>query len=412
MVLADLARAADLPSDCMVLAGIDAEHLPGRPGGAPFFNDGVRAELGLATWTERWQRQLHRFRRALGTAPRIVFTHARERDGEPLAPSPWLEALLTFHRAAFGTGLDDGGLLERTRAFDRDHRRALPPATTRPAPAAPVAQRPERLSASRHGDLVACPYRFFAGNMLSLEPLEEVREELEKADFGERLHRALEAFWQPVEGMPDPWSGPLGAAQRAQAQAHLRRLIESAFAEDLAHRFAHRAWQRRALSLVPALIDWAIGHAAGHGFERGEARESRTLAPGLVLHGRLDRIDRRAGGGLAVTDYKTGAIAREDDMRAGEDVQLASYALLLDDVRSVQYLGIGRDRCRTAGLADEEMAETAAAVERRLLDLWQRLAAGAGLPAWTNPLCTWCRYEGLCRRPLWPADDETGHASA
>lgn len=405
-VLADLARAADLPADCLVLAGLDAEHLPGAPGGAPFFNDGVRAELGLATWNDRWQRQLYRFRRALGCAPDLLFTHALEGDGEPIAASPWLEALVSFHRAAFGGSLDDPALLERARAFDRDHRRPLPSATRRPAPAAPADLRPGELSASRHGDLVACPYRFFAGNVLGLEPLEEVREELEKADYGERLHRALEAFWQPVADMPPPWSGGLDESHRAAAEAHLRQLIEAAFAEDLAHRFAHRAWQRRALSLVPALIDWAIGHAREHRFERGEAHERRTLAPGLVLRGRLDRVDRRPDGGLAITDYKTGGAAGEDEMRTGEDVQLASYALLLDDVRAVHYLAIARERCRASGLENDELARTAAKVERRLLRLWQELAAGAPLPAWSNPLCTWCRYEGLCRRPLWPLEGE------
>ncbi len=408
VLLADLARAADLPAGCLILAGLDAEHVPGAPGGAPFFNDGVRAELGLVTWNDRWQRQLYRFRRALGTAPRIVFTHALERDGEPIAASPWLEALVAFHGLAFGTSLDDPALAARARAFDRAHRRPLPAATRRPAPATPAALLPERLSAGRHADLVACPYRFHAGTLLGLEPLEEVREELEKADYGERLHRALEAFWQPVAGMPAPWSGPIDADRRDEAETHLARQIDAAFALEPGQPFGHRAWHRRALSLVPALIDWAIRHVRDHEFERGEARETRPLAGGPTLHGRLDRVDRHHDGGLAVTDYKTGAVAGEDDIRSGEDVQLASYALLLDDVRSASYLRLDRARCRPTGLEGEDLERTAMAVERRLVRLWQALSGGAPLPAWSNRLCEYCRYEGLCRRPLWPPDDAPG----
>lgn len=404
VLLADLAQAADLPADCLVLAGLDAEHVPGAPGGAPFFNDGVRAELGLATWHDRWQRQLYRFRRALGAAPRIVFTHALERDGESIAASPWLEALVSFHRLAFGTTLDDATLTARAQAFDRAHGRPLPTATDRPAPATPATLLPERISVARHGDLVACPYRFFAGSLLALEPLEEVREELEKADYGERLHRALEAFWQPVPEMPAPWQGPLDRAHRDDAAAHLEHLIETAFAAEPGQPFSNRAWHRRALSLVPAFIDWAIAHAAQHVFERGEARESRVLESGPVLHGRLDRVDRHRDGGLAITDYKTGGVAGRDEMETGEDVQLASYALLLDDVRSVSYLALDRERCRAVGLEDEELVHTSAAVERRLLHLWQELGRGARLPAWSNRQCEYCRYEGLCRRPLWPPD--------
>ncbi|MDX1608800.1 MAG: PD-(D/E)XK nuclease family protein [Halofilum sp. (in: g-proteobacteria)] len=401
VALVDLARAADTPADCLLLAGLDAEHLPGSPGGAPFFNDGVRAELGLGTWDDRWRRGLYRFRRALGSGREVVFTHARERDGEPVAPSPWLEALLSFHRLAFGDSLADPDLVARTRAFDCAHRAPLPAPTARPAPAAAAERLPPRLSVSRHGDLVACPYRFFAGSVLGLEPLEEVREELAKSDYGERLHRALEAFWQPVAGLPGPWSGPLDAGRREQAVAHLQRLVDAAFADDVANRFAHRAWHRRASSLVPELIDWAIAHARAHAFERGEAQVERALEPGPVLRGRLDRIDRRHEGGRAITDYKTGAVASRADMEAGEDVQLAGYALLLDDVRSVAYLRIERGDCREIALAGDELAQLAARVEQRLLRVWQQLAAGAPLPAWSNRLCRWCRYEGLCRRPLW-----------
>lgn len=404
VVLADLARGANLPCDRLILAGADAEHLPGGPGGSPFFNDAVRAELGLPTWPERWRVRLHRFRRALGNAPEIVITRAAERDGEAVAPAPWVEALAVTHELAFGARLGDGGLVAATAAFDSAAHAPLPAATRRPAPAAPADLLPERLSAGRHQDLVACPYRFFAGSCLRLEPLEEIREELRKADYGERLHRALQAFWEPVAGMPGPWRQPLDGARRAAAIAHLEAMIDAAFADAAGAHFSHRAWRLRARALAPALVDWAIRYGAGHRFEAGEQQAERALAGGPVVRGRLDRVDRRADGHRAVVDYKSGAVAGRDAVLAGEDVQLATYALVADDVTEAAYLRLGADRCTPTAIEGDETRALATEVERRLLHTWQALAGGAAMPAWNNAACAWCEMEGLCRRPQWPPD--------
>ncbi|MDZ7748936.1 MAG: PD-(D/E)XK nuclease family protein [Halofilum sp. (in: g-proteobacteria)] len=403
VVLADLARAADLPCDRLVLAGADAEHLPGAPGGSPFFNDAVRAELGLPTWPERWRLQLHRFRRALGLAGSVVFTHARERGGEPLAPSPWVELLTTFHELAFGRGLGDAGLAAAAAAFDAHHAAPLPPPTRQPRPPAPPERLPARLSAGRHQELVACPYRFFAGSCLGLEPPEEIREELQKAEYGERLHRALQAFWTPVAGMPGPWEGPLEPDRRVGAVAHLEHLIDAAFAGDLEGHFAHRAWHLRARALAPALVDWAIGRAARTAFEAAEVSAERTLPGGPTLRGRLDRVDRTPAGAAAVVDYKTGRVPAAAELRSGEDVQLATYALVGDDVAAVAYLALERERCRETALEGEDLAALARAVEARLADVWERLARGAPMPAWVNAGCSWCRWRGCADgRRGWP----------
>lgn len=404
VVLADLARAADTACDCLILAGADSDHLPGGPGGTPFFNDAVRADLGLPTWPDRWRLQLHRLRRALGLAGRVVISHARERDGEPVTPSPWIELLATFHELAFGAPAGDGGLVSASEAFDRAHREALPGVTARPAPAAPVALLPERLSASRHQDLVACPYRFFAATCLGLEAREEIREELQKAEYGERLHRALQAFWTPVNGMPAPWTGPLDDAHRAGALAHLETLIGAAFEQPGEAHFGDRAWRRRALGLAPALIDWAIGRAAQATFVQAETHAARSIDETLKLQGRLDRIDRMESGAHAVIDYKTGRPPDADVIRAGEDVQLATYALVGEDVAAAAYLELHRDGCRerpAGGIQGAELAELARAVERRLAHVWASLQAGEAMPAWDNPRCAWCDMEGLCRRPAW-----------
>lgn len=407
VILADLQRAAHLACDQLIMAGTDEAHLPGQPPRTPFFNDGVRTELGLPTWEQHWTAGLLRFRRALAGARRVLFTRIAEQDGEPIPPAPWLDLLARFHQLAFDRALHDGGLLQRTGAFDRAHDTILPGAAERPAPRLPAGMLPERISASAHRDLIGCPYRFFAGNGLHLAPLEEVREEMQKADFGELVHRALEAFWQPVEGMPPPWEKPLDGAHRDAAIAHLRDQIDAAFAGPSAHHFAHRAWHRRAQRLVPAFIDWAITRAeAGYRFESAEQRlEERRSDNGPVLRGRLDRIDRAPAGHRAVIDYKTGGHISRTDIESGEDVQLVTYALIDPEVAEAAYLQLDADRVKSTGLDPETLGPLRAAVGQRLADVWAALRAGEPMPAWENAGCAWCRFEGLCRRPLWSGGD-------
>ena len=84
--------------DALIIAGALHEHLPGQPALAPFFNDGVRQQLGLPTLAKRLAIQFYDFRRLLEAAPRMLITLHRERDGERLAPSPWVEQLRAFHQ--------------------------------------------------------------------------------------------------------------------------------------------------------------------------------------------------------------------------------------------------------------------------------------------------------------------------
>lgn len=404
VILADLARAARLPADTLIITGADAEHIPGRPGHAPFFNDGVRHELGLRTWQDRWVVALGRFHRALAGAGEVIFIHSRERAGEPLAAAPWLDMLLRFHRRAFGRDLADDGLVAAARAFDEPRQGSLPAPTARPAPAAPAELLPDRLSVSRHQHLIACPYRLFAGSCLRLEPLEEVREELQKNDFGELMHLALQAFCHAdARVTTPPWQGPLVDERRDQAIAHLETLVDELFAPGVEQRFVDRAWRHQARALVPAFIDWAVDRERqGYALQRTEMSAESMLDPGPVLRGRIDRFDRRGDGAGAVVDYKTGGRADREAMLSGEEVQLSSYALLDTSIMEAAYLHLKRGQpARETVLADAELGELRAAVGIRLARTWAALQTGAAMPAWENDGCTWCPLEGICRRPLW-----------
>lgn len=393
--------------DALILGACDQEHLPGKDRATAFFNTGVRRELGLPTWEQRLQQRLYQFRRVLDSAPQLLLTRRREDQGEPVLASPWLEALETLHRLAWSTSLEDHflkTLLLDDRCTIRPAQPApLPAPPQRPRPALPIDLVPGTISASSHQHLIDCPYRYFASDGLDLAPREEVREQLQKSDYGERVHRCLEAFHGDIASLPGPFTQPFNTTTRSQAISLLQDITNAVFARDLEDNFQHRGWLKRWWLLIPSYIDWQIRRTADWQVQQVETRIEQPFGSVAVLKGRLDRIDTN-GRADAVLDYKTGGIPAQADIDAGEAIQLPFYALLHgESVVQVDYLKLDGDRVQIkGGLADEALLELRDGVGMRLADLQAAVAAGTPLPAWGDPdTCRYCPMDGLCRRAAW-----------
>ncbi|HFE32012.1 MAG TPA: DNA helicase, partial [Gammaproteobacteria bacterium] len=103
--LMSLAQASLLRFDALIIAGAEAEYLPGANPGSPFFNDGVRQALGLPGHKQILAERFQQFRSLLEAADAILLTRRREQDGEEVVASPWLERLQSFHQLAYGQRL-------------------------------------------------------------------------------------------------------------------------------------------------------------------------------------------------------------------------------------------------------------------------------------------------------------------
>lgn len=394
--------------DAVVVGGCDRGHLPGKDRATPFFNAGVRRELGLPTWEDRLADRLHQFRHVLESAPQVLLTWRREDQGEPQLPSPWVEGLETLHRLAYASSLEDTtlkALLHAEHANVAPSEPApLPQPPRMPRPHIPAELLPASITASNHQHLIDCPYRYFAADCLRLSPPEAVRELLQKSDYGERVHRCLEAFHSDVHGLPGPFLHAFGADTRNAAIALLERISQAVFARDLEDNFQHRGWLKRWQQLIPEYVDWQIRRAQAWQVTEVETRTQRDLAPGVRLEGRLDRIDG-AGGSEAIVDYKTGGVPRQADIDAGEAVQLPVYALLRGGrTEQVEYVQLGPRVRRTGGLEGDALRALCTDVEQRILTLHAAIAAGQPLPAWGDAdTCRRCPMDGLCRRSAWMA---------
>lgn len=391
----------------VVIAGCAAAQVPGSGGGHAFFNDAVRAELGLQTWHDRYLTAFYHLRRALECAPRILLTRRREDNGEPVQPSPWLELVETFHTLAYGQTLADATLLDLVNTPGNEpviDSAPLPmPVSPNPAPVLPTILLPAHWSAASYQRLMDCPYRFFAADGLRLKAREEIREKLEKADYGEYVHRILNAFHTGEPSLPGPFGQPLSDTNIAQAARLLETISRKVFAEAVNANFEARSWLKRWLVAIPAYLEWQRARETDWRVQSTEQRLERAWPDGTSLVGRADRIDAGKEG-LAILDYKTGAVPGLAEVESGEAVQLPSYALLKEGgVTQTLYVRIHQDRVDSrVGLQGSALDTLVSGNDTRLRTLNAALARFQPLPAWgDHKVCGYCDFDGLCRRQAW-----------
>jgi len=395
--------------DALIIAAADASHLPTRTPVSPLFNQSVRKELGLRTQTDELQTTFYHFRRLLECAPDILATYTTDNNGQPQTLAPWLQLINAFHQMAYGQDLHD--LTLATAASDLTlsnfNDTLLPTKLLRPAPRVSPTLLPNIYSASSYQQLIDCPYRFYAAQCLQLSAPEQIREALQKSDYGELVHRCLQAFHSEVKGLPQPFSPALTKDSRQAGIDHLNDIAKQVFATDLEDNALHRVWLERWRNGIPTYIDWQIKHAESWQFYGGECRtELAPTTDQYGLKGRIDRVDT-SNNSDAVIDYKTGTTAKKSEVMTGESVQLPFYAMLWSrPVSQCKYLELG-DKVKETIIEGDDLANITQDNQQRLNTLHQQLHQGATLPAWGDEgVCQYCEFQGVCRKQSWQSEPE------
>lgn len=417
--LLSLDQSALQQYDGLIMASTEHEYLPGAADHSPFFNDAVLAELELPTREQSIQKKLRYFYRLLHSAPHILITYRESENAEPILPSPWLSALIEFHRLCYNDDLQHPYLQQwlaagRSRVMRCDTE-ALPSRQQRPQPTAPVELLPPSISASAYQQLMDCPYKFFAAQCLKLAAPEEIRQVLSKREFGERVHQCLQAFHSNVAHLPGPFTLELNAGNRAAAIQLLEEISNKVFAYDIIDNYTHRGWQHQWQEVIPVYIDWQIQRWGNAQVHATELRQEKQLNDKVAINGRLDRIDKTAAG-YEIIDYKTGLSVTKKSILAGESIQLPFYAWLAEDsdtpVQQVEYLMVNRakDFTEKFHLKEAELQQLTRAIADRLTTIFAQLHQQQPLPAWENEkTCQYCDMSCLCRVTSW--DDANSEIS-
>ena len=402
--------------DGLIIAGAERAHLPGKLNQSPFFNDGVRQALGLASRTEQLTQRFYQFRCMLESASNIVITRCTELNNEDIEPSPWLERIQSFHTIAYNNNLINKTLTEivgKPETIITNSSAPLPKKlAANPTVQINTSLIPKTFSASGYQQLMNCPYQVFAARCLGLEPPETIREMLEKSDYGERVHLCLHAFHSGQKSLPGPYTQPINNENRDDAIQFLTTIAEAVFANDLEDNFLHRGWLKRWQQLITPYIDWQIKRQEQWRVETTETTvEAKLAGTDTMLRGRLDRVDVSTDSSISeisIIDYKTGNVAKEEDVLEGESIQLPFYALLAEQALQqttsrVEYVSLDKDRVQTkTPLENDTLSDLSKQVGSRLAQLITELQSGAPITAWgDDATCKWCQMSGVCRKESW-----------
>lgn len=299
--------------DHAVLGGLNEGTWPASPDAGPWMSRGMMSAFGIDLPERRIGLSAHDFMTAAHQT-RVTMTRARKAAGEPTVASRWWLRLTAFAGPADGLARARGDTLIALAGMLED--RPSIPVPTRPAPAPPLAVRPTSFRVTEVARLVRDPYAVYAQRVLCLEPLAELEQEPGAGDRGELFHIVLARF----VGERHHRKADAQAQFFAIADQALQSLDESPDAKVL--------WGARLRHIAPFVVAMEAERAAAVTDQLVEFRATATLADGLTLRGRIDRLDLGAAG-AEVIDYKTGRAPTKKEVGAFLEPQLPLEAALV-----------------------------------------------------------------------------------
>ena len=291
-------------ADLMVLGGLNEGVWPALPAPDPWLAPKIRANLKMPGLEFRTGLAAHDFASALG-APNVLITRAR-RDGR----SPTIASRFWLRLRAMTGGLARDTRLERLAGMLDDPGVLEPAGRPRPSPLNHL--RPRKISVTAVDRLKADPFAFYAQAMLGLRSLDAVDADHSAAWKGTAVHEVLE-HWLKQD-----------ACDPAKLLLRARDLLE----QEAIHPMLRALWQPRLIEAIRWIEQQEIANRA-EGRRPLEAEIwGETVIEEVTVHGKADRIDRLAGGGLALLDYKTGKAPAQKAVDAGFALQLGLLGLI------------------------------------------------------------------------------------
>lgn len=294
-------------ADLMICGALYEGSWPGSPGSEALLPPAVLRHLGVPGGEFRIGLSAHDLAAALG-APEVVLSWARRDDAGPVIPSRFVLRVQAMLGEQLTEAHRENDAVACAQAID-DAPQAEPYPRPRPDPGPD--QRLVAISATALDRLRGDPYQFYASTILGLSALDALDSEPSAAWKGTAVHDILDR-WHKAGGQ----------------QGALIPLAHQVLDEMSAHPLTRSLWQPRllkALEWVEAEI--ALQRRDGRAVLGTEVR-GEMLFDGIRLHGRADRIDRLADGGLAIVDYKTGKPPSPRMVEEGFALQLGLVGLI------------------------------------------------------------------------------------
>jgi ATP-dependent helicase/nuclease subunit B len=161
-----------------------------------------------------------------------------------------------------------------------------------------------KLSVTQFRAYLMCPFRFYLRHGLRMEEIDTTRSEMDAMEFGNLLHAVLEAFANDPSASAATDANVIRAAFHALLDRHLHGLYGPRLTVPVT---IQRESARQRLGW------WADYEAAqrraGWRIETAETRISPQNDPwmlhGMIISGKVDRVERHAQFGVRLIDFKT-----------------------------------------------------------------------------------------------------------
>ena len=281
---------------------------------------------------------------------------------------------------------------------------------------------PQVLNVTGLETILSCPFKYFAGNLLSLEPLEDPTMGITPLERGAVIHRIVRDFTCGVTTAVPKWPEDGG-----KANEFLKKTVDRVLAEKPDNLF----WKVERLRL--------LGDDTSSGLlsvwlerERERAREGWKIEAaeklfegihlgdsGVMLRGKVDRIDSHPQEGIVIWDYKTGdvpAIKTIFDEKLAPQLPAYLLALMRNLIPQVdssgRQMGAGYIRLKKASEVaisllknkrawEEFLAEWEHEVKERLSGALNGLYPSEPRPSPSGKrgyksACEYCGYLNLC----------------
>lgn len=229
------------------------------------------------------------------------------------------------------------------------------------------------LSASAIDRYQVCPLQF------KLEREWRIPAEISAAvQYGASIHRVLLDYFNSVR-----WN------RRLSEESVVEQFRADLAGEAIVDRYQHDLYERQGVTQLKEFLETASTPDVLHTEERFSVRIGET-----DLVGRIDRIDRIDGGGVIITDYKTGKPKSQED--ADNSLQLSLYAVAAKEkwgykAERLVFHNLEGNTAVATVRTDADLQRAKCTVE----EIAAKIAAG-DFAAKPGMQCAWCAYRMLC----------------
>lgn len=429
--------ARSVPAKVLLILGNNEGSFPSTSHREHFYTDPFRHKLGLTTHKSLEQLQDQHFYALVAGSEEVHLFYSHQDDERPAVKSRYIQRLallnyLTPNRVAFTEEhglLYPGDFLTSELLSRLDNRFKISYRALQAQTAERLKIRGQftgnrdkifaQMSPSTIEYLLYCPYQFLLYK-LNFSELEIPEEEMDSREAGEWLHRVCEHFFigksshhtfdEPA--LNQPWRQAITEHNFEQALERLRKMSRQLAQKDRARldylyqmefigwrTFLEREIERGELDLDASQYEYRLMEKDSHMLNLDEFD--------VRITGRIDRV-ARAGDSLRVIDYKTRENWKKSEVTGGKAPQLPLYVEMLKQITSerpqwsAEYFALwnGKKLLLSDETAKNELTESwrtlSDNLRKRLIALYKNGHTMG--PEEDKKHCTYCLYEGICRR--------------